>query len=75
MHNYGEEEGPHAWLFMTISSIAYKESTWEMKKARKGYENEIVVMSPYILWEQVSEFINGQGWGKKKVCNGAFQRA
>jgi hypothetical protein len=46
---------------MTISSIAYKESTWEMKKARKGYENEIVVMSPYILWEQVSEFINGQG--------------
>ncbi len=57
----------------SISSIAYKELTWEMK-ARKGYENEIVVMSPYILWEQVSQFINGQVWGKKKVCNGAFQR-
>jgi hypothetical protein len=44
----------------SVSSIAYTEFTWEMK-VRKVYENEIVVMSPYILWEQVSEFINGQG--------------
>jgi hypothetical protein len=44
----------------SISSIAYKELTWELK-VRKVYENEIVVMSPYILWEQVPEFINGQG--------------
>jgi hypothetical protein len=50
---------------LSISSIAYKELTWEMK-VMKVYENEIVVMSPYILWEQVSEFINGQGWGKKR---------
>jgi hypothetical protein len=44
----------------SISSIASKELTWEMK-ARKVCENEIVMMSPFILWEQVSEFINGQG--------------